>query len=173
MKINENTNVFPPYKYYSEVDEKFKRFKPNCRVLPARYYEDHQLNFTLKKQYAPGENKFFPNGGFEVWGPDEGVYNFNLDEVVVHPFALGMTKYFSNAQNNNNKEKITTGVKGKRGRPKKDPSELKAKHVYVPTGGKRGRKPLDPAVKAAREAEKLAKSKNSTGRRGRPKKQIS
>ena len=171
MKLIENKEVFPPYCYYDNVEEKFLNFKPNCRVLPARYYENHQLVFTLKKKYEPGENQSFPNGGFEVYGPDDGIYNFNLNEVVVHPFSLGMTKYFSKAQNVI-KEKINTGPKGKRGRPKKDPSELKNKQIYVPTGGKKGRKPLDPAVKAAREAERLNKKKTSTGRRGRPKKQI-
>ena len=171
MKIVENNDAFPPYRYFTDVEEKFLNFKPSCRVLPARYYEEYQLNFILKKRYEPGESKSFPDGGFEVIGPDGGVYNFYLDEVVVHPFTLGMSRYFSKAQNTV-KEKITTGPKGKRGRPKKDPSELKIQQVYVPTGGKRGRKPLDPAVKAAREAEMLEKQKRSTGRRGRPKKQV-
>ena len=91
------------------------------------------------------------------------------NEVVVHPFALGMKNYFTKTQNVD-KEKVSTGVKGKRGRPKKDPSELKTLPVYKPTGGKRGRKALDPEVKAAREAERLERAKNSNGKRGRPKK---
>ena len=170
MKIVENTEAFPPYRYFTDVEEKFLNFKPSCRVLPARYYEEYQLNFILKKRYEPGENKSFPKGGFEVIGPDGGIYNFYLDEVVVHPFTLGMSRYFSRALNVN-QEKVTTGPKGKRGRPKKDPSELKVQQAYVPTGGKRGRKPLDPDVKAAREAKMLEKKKNGTGRKGRPKKQ--
>ena len=37
------------------------------------------------------------------------------------------------------------------------------------TTGKRGRPALDPALKAARDAEKMAKSERSGGKRGRPK----
>jgi hypothetical protein len=67
------------------------------------------------------------------------------------------------------KEKVSTGVPGKRGRPKKD-GELKTKAVYVPTGGSRGRKPMDPALKAVKDAEKAERAKNSNGKRGRPSK---
>jgi hypothetical protein len=171
MKINENTETFPPYKYFTDVEEKFLNFKPRCRVLPARHFDDPQLHFSLKQKYDPGE-KGFPNGGFEVYGPDGGVYSFALNEVVVHPFALGMKNYFTKTINID-KEKVSTGVKGKRGRPAKDPSERKVLQVYVPTGGKRGRKPLDPEVKAAKEAAMAEKKKNSNGKKGRPKKQIS
>lgn len=171
MKINENTEAFPPYKYFTDVEEKFLNFKPNCRVLPARHFDDPQMYFTLRKRFEPG-SPGFPQGGFEVTGPDGGIYNFYLNEVVVHPYQLGMKNYFSKAQNTV-KEKVTTGPKGKRGRPKKDPSELKTIVVYKPTGGKRGRRPLDPEVKAAREAERIERQKRSTGKKGRPKKQIS
>lgn len=171
MKINENNEAFPPYKYFTDIEEKFLNFKPNCRVLPARHFDDPHMHFTLRKRFEPGAPGF-PQGGFEVLGPDGGIYNFYLDEVVVHPFQLGMKNYFSKAQNTV-KEKVSTGVKGKRGRPAKDPSERKVLQVYVPTGGKRGRKPLDPDVKAAREAERLEKQKRSTGKKGRPKKQVS
>lgn len=171
MKVIENTESFPPYKYFTDVEEKFLNFKPECRVLPARHFDDPQMHFTLRKQFMPG-TPGFPQGGFEVFGPDGGIYNFMLNEVVVHPFHLGMKNYFSKAQNVN-KEKVSTGVKGKRGRPKMDPTLKKTLPVYVPTGGKRGRKPMDPALKAAKEAERLEKQKNSTGKKGRPKKQQS
>jgi hypothetical protein len=32
---------------------------------------------------------------------------------------------------------------------------------------------MDPALKAAKEAERLEKKKNGTGKKGRPKKQVS
>lgn len=171
MKILENTETFPSHKYYTEVEEKFLNFKPLIRVLPARHFNEPQLVFTLKNKYEPGQHKHFPNGGFEVCASDGGIYNFDINEVIVHPFALGMSKFFS--KQNIDKEKVTTGPKGKKGRPKKDPSELKTKSEYKPTGGKRGRRPLDPEVKAAREAERIERQKKSTGKRGRPKKQIS
>ena len=83
-----------------------------------------------------------------------------------------MMNYFSKAQNVV-KEKITTGVKGTRGRPRKDPSELKTQLAYVPTGGTRGRKAMSPELKALKEAEKAERAKLSNGRRGRPKKVVS
>jgi len=171
MKVVENTQAFPPYKYFTDVEEKFLDFKPECRVLTARHFDDPSILFTLKKRHEPG-SPGFPQGGFEVFGPDGGTFNFMLDEVVVHPFQLGMRNYFSKAQNTN-KEKVSTGAKGKRGRPKIDPTLKKTLPVYVPTGGKRGRKPMDPALKAAKEAERLKKQKKSTGKKGRPKKQVS
>jgi hypothetical protein len=171
MKINENTETFPPYKYFTDVEEKFLKFTPNCRVLPARYFDESHLHFLLKQRYEPGEHKHFPNGGFEVCDLNGGIYNFDLNEVVVHPYHLNMMKYFSVTQNIN-KEKISTGVKGKRGRPAKDPSERKVLQEYVPTGGKRGRKQLDPKVKAERKLARLEKQSESSGRRGRPRKAI-
>jgi len=171
MKVIENTESFPPYKYFTEVEEKFLNFKPECRVLPARYFDDPQMHFTLRKQFIPGAPGF-PEGGFEVFGPDGGIYNFKLNEVVVHPFHLGMKSYFSKAQNAV-KEKVSTGVKGQRGRPKMDPALKKTLPVYVPTGGKRGRRPLSPEEKAQREALKAEKQKLSSGKKGRPKKQVS
>jgi hypothetical protein len=171
MKIKENTESFPPYKYFTEVEDKFLNFKPNCRVLPARHFDDPQMYFTLRKRFEPG-SPGFPQGGFEVVGPDGGVYNFYLNEVVVHPYHLGMKNYFSKSQNVV-KEKVSTGVKGKRGRPRKDPSELKTLPVYKPTGGKRGRKKLDESVRLEREKIAAEKKLKSKGKRGRPKKQIS
>jgi hypothetical protein len=171
MKINENNEAFPPYKYFTDVEEKFLNFKPECRVLTARHFDDPHQHFTFRKRHEPG-SPGFPQGGFEVIGPDGGTYNFYLDEVVVHPFQLGMRNYFSKSQTTV-KEKISTGAKGKRGRPSKDPSERKVLQAYVPTGGKRGRKPLDPEVKAAKEAALVAKKAKGTGKKGRPKKQVS
>lgn len=167
MKVIENTNVFPPHKYFVEVEEKFLKFTPNCRVLPARYFSEPQLHFSLKRKYEPGEHKHFPNGGFEVCDTNGGIYNFDLDEVVVHPFHLNMLKYFTTSESVKDKEKVSTGIKGKRGRPKLPDDQKKTFVKYVPTGGKRGRKPLDPTIKALREAESLNKKEKSGGKRGR------
>lgn len=168
MKVVTDNTVFPPRKHFVDVDSKFTHFTPRVRVLPANYFEEPNTFFSLKAVYQPGENKFFPKGGFEVVHSEGATYNYYLDEVIVHPFELGMRKFFTKSENVV-KEKISTGVKGKRGRPKKE-GELKAKAVYVPTGGKRGRKPMDPALKAAKEAAKAERAKNSNGKRGRPKK---
>jgi hypothetical protein len=168
MNIKEDDSVFPPRKYFVDVDPKFTEFTPKCRVLTVSHYEDPTLSFTLKTIYAPGEKRTFSNGGVEVYGPDGGIYNYDLDQVVVHPYHLKMMKYFTKTANVV-KEKISTGIPGKKGRPKKD-GELKTKAVYIPTGGSRGRKAMDPALKAVKDAEKAERAKNSNGKRGRPKK---
>ena len=171
MKVVIDNSVFPPRTHYTDIDSKFTHFTSKCRVLPANYYEDYNTYFTLKARYEPGENKYFPKGGFEVYHSEGGLYNYELDEVVVHPFEIGMRKYFSKSENVA-KEKITdpNKPKGKRGRPKSDTPYVKP--VYVPTGGKRGRRPLDPAIKAEREAQLAAKQALPRGKRGRPKKQV-
>jgi hypothetical protein len=168
MKVVTDNEVFPPRKHFVDVDLKFTNFSPRVRVLPANYFEEPNTLFTLKARYEPGENKYFPNGGFEVVHSEGGTYNYHLDEVIVHPFELGMRKFFTKSENIV-KEKISTGTPGKRGRPKKD-GELKVKPAYVPTGGKRGRRPMDPELKAIKDAEKAERAKNSNGKRGRPKK---
>ena len=168
MKVVTDNEVFPPRKHFVDVDLKFTNFSPRVRVLPANYFEEPNTLFTLKARYEPGENKYFPNGGFEVVHSEGGTYNYYLDEVIVHPFELNMHKFFTKSENVV-KEKISTGTPGKRGRPKKD-GELKTKAVYVPTGGSRGRKALDPSLKAVKDAEKAERAKNSNGKRGRPKK---
>jgi hypothetical protein len=169
MKIQEDVTVFPTRKFYVDVDAKFTNFTPKCRVLPVVYYEDPTTHFELKAIHAPGEKRTFPNGGFEVYGPDGGVYNYDLDQVVVHPYHLKMMKYFTKTKNVV-KEKVSTGVKGKRGRPSIDPSLRKTLTAYVPTGGSRGRKPMSPELKAIKDAEKAERTKNSNGKRGRPSK---
>jgi len=172
MKITKDIDVFPPRTFYEEIDGKFLNFTNRCRVLPAPYFNDYNIYFEIKRRFEPGENKYYPNGGFEIYGPEGSMHSYDLDQVIVHPFHLGMTKYFSTSQNAN-KEKVTTGPKGKRGRPKKDPSECKVIQAYVPTGGKRGRKPMDPALKAAKEATLAVKKAKGTGKKGRPRKQVS
>jgi hypothetical protein len=81
-----------------------------------------------------------------------------------------MVNYFSKSQAVV-KEKIKdpNAPQCKRGRKRINPEGYK--ELYVPTGGQRGRKKLDSTVKAAKEAEKLAKREFSDGKRGRPKKQ--
>lgn len=140
MKVVIDNETFPPRKHFVEVDSKFTNFTTKCRVLPANYYEEPNTVFILKARYEPGENKYFPKGGFEVVHSEGGTYNYELDEVVVHPFELGMHKYFTKQQNVV-KDKIIDPdkPKGKRGRPKIDPALKKTLPVYVPTGGKRGR----------------------------------
>ena len=171
MKVTEDINVFPPRSFYENVDQKFLNFTNRCRVLPVPYFSEYNTYFELKRRFEPGESKHYPNGGFEVYGPEGSLHSYDLDQVIVHPFHLGMTKFFSKSQNAT-KEKVTTGPKGKRGRPRSNKEKAEPK-VYVPTGGKRGRPSLSPDEKAKREAKKVVKAKASGGKKGRPKKQVS
>ena len=62
---------------------------------------------------------------------------------------------------------------GKGGRPKMDPSLKKNQGPYVPTGRQRGRKRMSDEDRATRDAKLAVKKSNSSGKRGRPKKQTS
>lgn len=173
MKIEENVDVFPPRKHYVEVEPKFTEFTKSCRVLPVTYFDEPNTVFFLKAKYLPGEKRTFPNGGFEVYGPEGSTHNFELDQVVVHPYSLRMMKYFSKTEGTV-KEKIVKimGEGGKRGRPRTK-SEDYVKPVYVPTGGKKGRKRMSDEDRAIRDAKVAAKKVGSTGKKGRPRKQVS
>jgi len=174
MKIIEDTSVFPPRKHFVDVDPKFTQFTKGCRVLPAVYFEEPNINFVLKAQYAPGDKPSFPNGGFEVYGPEGSTYNYELDQVVVHPYHLRLMKYFSKNENVDKEKVVRVVGNGKRGRPKVDPSLKKTLPKYVPTGGKRGRKPLSSEERERRELKLKEKlNNNPTRKRGRPKKQTS
>ena len=197
MEVIIDNTVFPPRKYFKDVDSRLINFKTKCRVIPANYFDSPNTFFELKAKYEPGENRFFPNGGFEIVHSEGGIYNYELDQVVVHPYDVGLRKYFSKSEDVKVKEKITStdpnSPKRGRGRPKLDPSQLKNQKTYVSTGRGRGRPPLDPSlkkttepkassgkgrgrpaldpvIKAQREAEKTKRAQISGGRRGRPKK---
>jgi hypothetical protein len=174
-----------PTKAYFGVPLEYLNFNVGSRVLPAQYFNEPNLNFTLKAKHEPGE-KFFPNGGFEVYGPSGEKRSYELDQLIVHPYELKQFNYFSKKpttevinpdtpkrkrgrpakldENKVTKQYVPTG--GKRGRPANPNKKVK---VYIPTGGKRGRKPLSPEIKAQREQQALLPK----GKRGRPKKVVS
>ena len=181
---------YGPFKVFCDVDPKFTDMKEGDRVLPAQFFDSEPtLFFTLKKKYNKNENKTFPNGGYEVYGPSGEIRNYDLDQLVLHPFQLGMKNYFTKKDSVSTKdETIHTGEKRKRGRPSL--GIIKEKPAYVPTGGKRGRPKSDkpkvtkvkalggkrgrPALsqdeKAKRDEQKNAKTIKSGGKRGRPNK---
>ena len=165
MKIEQNDDVFPPRKFYVELEPKFLNFTKDCRVLPVTYFEEHNTVFHLKAKFEPGEKRTFPNGGFEVYGPEGSTHNFDLDQVMVHPFHLRMARFFSKKENTVKEKIVNIMGNGKRGRPKTRPEGFEAP-AYVPTGGKRGRKPMSDEDRVIRDA-KLANKKPSSGKRGR------
>lgn len=133
-------------KVYSDVESEFLNFTPKCRVLPAPFYDEPTLEFELLRRYDPGENKYFPNGGFEIYGPGNERRSFDLDQVVLHPFSLGKFNYFKKGDNLEIKNKVTdpNKPKGKKGRPRKldeNGNPIIIDRTYKPTGGQRGRKP--------------------------------
>jgi hypothetical protein len=151
MKLSERHGEYAPIKIFEDIDPKFTNFVRGIRVLPAPYANEPHLHFTLKAHYQPGENKHFPLGGFQVYNESCGVYNFYLDQIIVHPLALNMRNF----KFNNDKE---TPIR-----------EIKAPEVKGPHK-KRGRKPLTQEEITNRENEILKRKQRSGGKRGRPKK---
>jgi hypothetical protein len=172
MKIEINNECFPPRKYYVEIEPQFTEFTKLCRVLPATYFDEPNTTFFLKAKYLPGEKKTFPSGGFELYGPEGSTHNFDLDQVIVHPYNLRMMNYFSKSESTV-KDKVVKvmGDGRKRGRPRKN-LEGYVKPAYVPTGGKKGRKKMSDEDRALRDIKLSEKKINSTGKKGRPRKQL-
>ena len=98
--------------------------------------------------YQPGEKKSFPNGGFEVYFENGCIHNYDLDQVIVHPFVLGIKKFGNDTTTN----------------------KIKVVKEAKKTPGKKGRKPLSSEEKAKREQDKLERTAKSGGKKGRPSK---
>ena len=147
------------YLTYGDVEPELATIKPGDRVLPAPFFYEKNLWFHLIRQWAPGENKYFPNGGFEVRDGGAGVRNYDLDQVILHPHLIKHKKTMDKMARRAEKEAAKRDRQLKRGsKPPKEKVE----------GARRGRPAIDPAVKAAREAERVARAARSGGKRGRP-----
>lgn len=83
MKIIEKKWQYGTLKAFADVPSEMLTFTPGCRVQPAPYVGKPQA-FYLVNRYEPGENKFFPNGGFDVRGDNSARYSFDLDQVVLY-----------------------------------------------------------------------------------------
>ena len=160
MKIIEIPAAIVPRKaFVLDADEQhFLEFKPGIQVLPAQYSEDESGAplFHFIARHEDGE-KCWKGGGYEVRDSNGASRAFHLDSLIVHP------KYFKRKA----KAKAILERKGtgKRGRPKKHPSELKVATVYVPTGGKRGRPRIN-----SNTLQTLKVYVPTGGKRGRPSK---
>ena len=130
------------------------------RVLPAPFFYEKRLFFYLINRVEPGSKAGFPNGGFEVRDEGGALRSYDLDQVIIHPHVIKHQKTLDKMARRAEKE-----------RAKRDRQYKKAARDAKPKNktGKRGRPALDPAVKAAREAEMIARSQRSGGKRGRPK----
>lgn len=157
MKVIEKQWQFGTFLAYEGIEESFIPTEMGVRVLPAPFFYDKKLYFEFYKRYEPGENKSFPNGGYEVRDMNGGIRSYDLDQVIIHPAVLKHKKMLDKmARRAEKQEKLRAR------RSKQIAKENKPKH------GRRGRPALDPAVKAAREAEKVARATRSGGKRGRP-----
>jgi len=194
MKIVEREAAIGTRKFYEEVDLRFLCFSEGIRVLPAPYFEEPNVQLFLKAVYPPNIHPYFKNGGYEVYDNSGAIFNYDLDQLIVHPYALNLMNYFSDVTEEKKYKVKTTG--GKRGRPRNPNTVAKPAYVptgnprgrkrgstvlttnankaakYVPTGGKRGRKPLNELEKAAKLAIQAAKTAKSGGKRGRPAKKV-
>ena len=127
------------------------------RVLPAPFFYEKRLFFYLIRRIEPGGKQGFPNGGFEVRDEGGAMRAYDLDQVIIHPQIIKHKKTLDKMVRRAEKE-----AKKCERRYKKSTQVEKPKH------GKRGRPALDPVVKAARDAEKVARASRSGGKRGRP-----
>lgn len=158
MRVIEKQWKYGTYLAYEDIDEEFLPTTPDIRVLPAPFFYEKKLYFEFFRRYEPGEKPTFPNGGYEVRDMSGGIRSYDLDQVIIHPAVLKQKKLIEKMARKAEKQ-----AKIRERKTKKVAREAKIKY------GKRGRPPLDPAVKAAREAEQTAKTTRSGGKRGRPK----
>ena len=164
MKVKENDLMVSgiklgTYLSYTDIEPELLVIKPGDRVLPAPFFYEKNLWFHLIRQWAPGENKFFPNGGFEVRDGGAAVRNYDLDQVCLHPAVIKHKKTLDKMMRRAEKAQAARERAAKRGTK---PPKVKVE------GTRRGRPAIDPAVKAAREAEKVLRAQRSGGKRGRP-----
>jgi len=138
-------------KHYVDVNPLLLPSIKGERVLPAPFFNEQRLMFTLIKRYEVGERKSFPRGGYEVRDENGGsVRSYELDQLIIHPSSTKI-KIFLEGDEPEKTEKALTMIGPK------------------PEGtGRRGRPALSPEDKAARAAAAEAKPKG-TGKRGRPK----
>jgi hypothetical protein len=145
------------YNTYQDIEPELLRFRPGQRVLPAPFFYESGDTFTLIAKHEPG-TPFYPNGGFEVRDSGGGVRHYDLDQMIVHPAII--------------KHKPTLDLMTRREEREAAAAEravLRGDKVKVKVeGARRGRPAIDPAVKAAREAERVLRSQRSGGKRGRP-----
>ena len=137
-------------KHYVDVNPLLLPSIRGERVLPAPFFNEQRLMFTLIKRYEVGERKSFPRGGYEVRDENGGsVRSYELDQLIIHPSSTKIPVFLEGNVQEELKETIAKA-------PKPEGS------------GKRGRPSLSPEDKAARAAAAEAKPKG-TGKRGRPK----
>ena len=146
------------YLAYQDVEPELATPQPRDRVLPAPFFYEKRLYFFLIKRHEPG-TPFWPNGGYEVRDESGGIRCYDLDQICLHPAVIKHKKTLDKMMRKAEKAKAARDRALKRG---SKPPKVKVE------GARRGRPAIDPAVKAAREAERVARAARSGGKRGRP-----
>jgi len=153
-------NKLGTYLAYQDLEPELSTPQPRDRVLPAPFFYEKRLYFYLVKRHEPGA-PMYPNGGYEVRDESGGVRHYDLDQVCLHPAIIKHKKTLD--------KMARVAEKAAKQRDRQLKKGSKPPKVKSPNAtGKRGRPAIDPAVKAAREAEKVLRTQRSGGRRGRP-----
>ena len=139
---------------YADIDPAFVPMDPGVRVLPAAFFTTRSF-FTLKKRWLPGENKYFPAGGYEVRGEGGETRSYDLDAVILYP------------ETKSQKRVIDAMAPADENAPTRGRKAGESKEIKI-TSGKRGRPSLSPEDKAAKDEAAATKALTSNGRRGRP-----
>lgn len=169
-------NKFGTRKIFVNVDPKYLDFKKGIRVLPASIYESDPNPIFFNKRHEVGE-KYFPEGGYSCVDSTGAYRAFYLNELIIHPSEIrGVKQEIVGGKKRGrpaNPDKVViekiidpTQPKRGRGRPPKVGGEVKPPKEYIPTGGKRGRPPMDPALKKTKPYVPTG------GKRGRPAKTL-
>jgi hypothetical protein len=148
------------YLAYQDLEPELSTPQPRDRVLPAPFFYEKRLYFYLVKRHEPGA-PMYPNGGYEVRDESGGVRHYDLDQVCLHPAIIKHKKTLDKMARVAEKAAKQRDRQLKKG---SKPPKIKSPNAT----GKRGRPAIDPAVKVAREAEKVLRAQRSGGRRGRP-----
>jgi len=160
MKVIEKPWYYGSYLAYEDIEDEFIPTERGVRVLPAPFFYDKKIFFTLHKQYQPGEKQSFPNGGYEVIDMTGGIRNYDLDQIIIHPAVLKHKKMLEKMKRRTEKtQKQIDRELRKRNREAKKQNKT----------GKRGRPALNSEEKAKREIAKAESKTRSGGKRGRPK----
>jgi hypothetical protein len=162
MKVIEKSWKYGTYLAYTDIDEEFLPLEKGVRVLPAPFFYDKKVFFTLHKRYLPGENVSFPNGGYEIKDMTGGTRSYDLDQLIIHPIVLQHKKMLEKM-----KRKVEKSQKQLEREQRKRERDLKKQNENKT--GKRGRPALSAEEKAKREVAKLESKIRSGGKRGRPK----
>lgn len=169
MKLAERDFIVGGHKigtipFYTDIDPVLQAHETGIRVLPAEFFFERGGRFELIKRHEPGENRFFPTGGFEVYAEGGSRRYYELDQVIVHPAVVKHRQSLDLMERKEERDEKARVRSIERG------EKVKATRVE---GARRGRPAMDPALKAQRETDKVTRAEKSGGKRGRPKSLVS